>query len=174
MANHENRPIVDKVDLLLAFKRKSKKAKTNNKCIRMIVRNFEQDLIILESRLKILGGVWRIHQTVNKRDVHKARNWLLHKLIDTNQFDGCLDSLWRTALLQSGSKAENNFMLDSDTKNENELKYLNPLIINKHLFTFETPNGFHIITKPFDTREICKLPYVTLIRDGYYFIKEIK
>lgn len=37
----------------------------------------------------------------------------------------------------------------------------------------KSPKGWHIITEPFDTREICKLDYVTLLRDGYYYIKMV-
>jgi hypothetical protein len=37
----------------------------------------------------------------------------------------------------------------------------------------KTPSGYHYIVSPFDTRQICELPYVTLIRDGYVFIKKV-
>ena len=37
----------------------------------------------------------------------------------------------------------------------------------------KSPKGWHIITKPFDTREVCALPNVTLLRDGYYFVEEL-
>lgn len=175
MANHEERPIVKEVDLFLAFARKSKGDIANKKCIRTIIRDYDLDLKILETKLKIIGGTWRIHKTINKRDVTKARIWMLHKLIETSQFDGCIDSLWRTALLQSECKAEKNFLLDVDTKNITENNYIISLIPFGNLIkSIPTPNGWHYITKPFDTREVCKLPYVTLIRDGYIFIKKVE
>lgn len=172
MANHEERPRAETVDLLLAFSRK-KDGQPNKKCIRVVVRNFDLDLAELENRLKFLGGEWRIHSTVNKRDTKKAKKWLIHKLIDENIFDGCIDSLWKTALLQSECAYEHNFLLDVDTKNIKELYNLNELIIGNEIMSFETPAGWHIITKPFDTRKVCELPYVTLIRDGYYFVKKV-
>lgn len=177
MANHEERPRAESVDLLLAFSRK-KDGQANKKCIRIVVRDFNLDLAILESRLKILGGTWRIHATVNKRDIKKAKKYLLHKLIDEDIFDGCIDSLWRTALLQKEnvSNYENRFLLDVDTKNEKEINQLEQLIqdsLGVIKNKIETPSGWHIITKPFDTRKVCELPYVTLIRDGYYFVKKV-
>jgi hypothetical protein len=172
MSNHEERPRAETVDLLLAFSRK-KDGQSNKKCIRVVIKDFALDLALLESRLKILGGEWRIHATVNKRDVKKAKKWFLHKLIDTDIFDGCLDSLWRTALLQKENAAEHYFLLDIDTKNSRQAFELSNKIAIHIEKWIKTPNGFHFITKPFDTREICKLPYVTLIRDGYYFIKKV-
>jgi len=175
MANHEERPRTETIDLLLAFSRK-KDGQPNRKCIRVVIRDFDLDLAILESRLKVLGGEWRIHCTVNKRDVKKAKKWLLHKLVDENIFDGCIDSLWRTALLQKENAAEKKFLLDVDTKDEKKLNKLEQIIIDSYGLVqdrIETPNGWHFRTKPFDTRKVCELPYVTLIRDGYYFIKKV-
>ena len=173
MANHELRPIAETVNLLLAFKRKSKGGGINNKCFRTIIRNYEDDLIMLENRCKLAGGRWRIHKTVNARDTKKAKIWMLHKLIETNQFDGCIDSLWRTALLQSECKAEKNFLFDVDTKDQTLIKDFEIMIRDYLIQKTESPNGYHFITRPFDTREVCKLYYVTLIRDGYVFVKKI-
>ena len=176
MANHEDRQIRKTVDLLLAFARK-KDGQSTRKCIRVVIKDYDLDLVILEARLKILGGKWRIHKTVNSRNTKRARIWFLHKLIDTDIFDGCLDSLWRTALLQKECAYEKNFLLDIDTKSLIELEKLNKILIDSKAIIKKitiTPNGWHYITAPFDTRKICELPYVTLIRDGYYFIKEVK
>lgn len=176
MSNHEERPIIEKVDLLLAFHRK-KDNQLNKKCIRIVIRDYGRDLYLLEEKCKLLGGEWRIHKTVNSRDTYKAMNWLFHKLLDNPEFAGCIDSLWRTALLQKECiYGEQYFLLDVDTKDESELIILNDLIpdIENIIDNItETPNGYHYVTKKFDTREVCKLPYVKLIRDGYVFIKKI-
>ena len=176
MSNHEERPIIESVDLFLAFCRK-KDNQPNRKCIRTIIKNYNDDLILLKEKCKLIGGEWRIHKTVNKRDTQKARIWLIHKLIDNPEFAGCVDSLWRTALLQKECiYGEQYFLLDVDTKKEEELIKLNSLIpdIENTLDNIiETPNGYHYITKKFDTREVCELSYVTLIRDGYLFIEKI-
>lgn len=99
MANHEARPRADAVDLLLAFARR-KDGVPNSKCIRTVIKDYALDLALLEAKLRVLGGIWRIHKTVNKRDTDKTRKWLIHKLIDNPEYAGCVDSLWRTALLQ--------------------------------------------------------------------------
>ena len=69
----------------------------------------------------------------------------------------------------------NGHMLDVDTKEDEKLKKLKeilkvPSLLNQ-IFNYsgivekviESPKGYHIITKPFDTREVCKLDYVTLL-----------
>jgi len=170
MANHEARPKANAVDLLLAFARK-KDGMSNMKCIRTVIKNYDLDLTLLEAKLKVIGGTWKIHKTVNKRDTDKARIWLIHKLIDNPEYAGCVDSLWRTALLQP-----NKFLLDIDTEDnkkvievDSRIKQSNGVIDE----VIKTPHGWHYIVKPFDTRNICTLDYVTLIRDGYSFVKKI-
>lgn len=172
MANHEPRPRLNKVHLFLAFQRK--KLRNNKaKCIRIIIKDYDLDLFLLEEKCKKLGGIWRIHHTVNARDTQKARLWLIHKLIDVPEFAGCIDSIWKTALLQKQCKAENKYLLDIDIKDNQKAFDLSNKINIYIQQWIKTPNGFHFITQPFDIREIEKLSYVTLIRDGYYFIKEI-
>lgn len=173
MANHEDRPIRDKVNLFLAFKRK-KLGNDSNECIRIVIKDYDRDLALLEYKCRLLGGTWRIHHTVNARDTEKARLWLIHKLIDNPKFAGCIDSIWKTALLQSECKTDNYFMFDIDTKENNELSQILDLIPDEaKIGIIKTPNGHHLVTKQFDTRKICNISNVTLIRDGYFFIKEI-
>jgi len=178
MANHEKRPMGDKVHLLLAFRRHKNNLGLSNECIRVVINDYDLDLALLEEKCKRLGGIWRIHHTANTRDTKKAKIWLLHKLIESNQFDGCIDSIWKTALLQKECKAENYFMFDVDTPEEPHLSDIITCIQNNNGTIekiIQTPSrGIHIITRPFDSRYVLMRPYVTLIRDGYYFIKEIK
>jgi hypothetical protein len=178
MANHEARPRADAVDLLLAFARR-KDGVPNSKCIRTVIKDYDLDLALLEAKLRVLGGTWRIHKTVNKRDTDKARKWLIHKLIDNPEYAGCVDSLWRTALLQPNCiYGEKRFLLDVDTEEPNKIIELEEIIgvgmTDSNLIEkIKTPHGWHYITRPFDTREVCKLKYVSLIRDGYLFIKKV-
>jgi len=177
MANHEDRPIRNMVHLLLAFRRRKNNPNLTNECIRVIINDYNLDLFLLREKCKKLGGIWTIHHTVNARDTKKARIWMLHKLIETSQFDGCIDSLWKTALLQPECKAENNFMFDVDANTRTEIEEVHTIIGNFNGIIKEShlsKNGIHIITAPFDAREVCKLSYVTLIRDGYYFIEKIE
>lgn len=178
MTNHEPREKVEFVDLFLAFAR-PKDGEPTRKCIRTIIRDYDLDLAILEAKLRLMGGVWRIHKTVNSRDVEKARKNLLHKLIEEPEFASCVDSVWRTALLQPnciwGTKK---FMLDIDTENQEELNFIDNAILIKSngviLEKVKTPKGWHYITNAFDTRAVIRYKNVTLLRDGYVFVKKIE
>jgi hypothetical protein len=175
MANHEDREYTDALDVYLALSRT--KDGQEARCFRIVAKRPEEDLAMLEARVRLLGGKWRIHKTVNKRDAEKARIWLIHKLIDFPEGRGFVDSLWRTALLQPecihGAKR---FLLDVDTKNPEQLAEFKSKVYG---FTtvceeIETENGWHFITEPFDTRDVCALPYVSLQRDGYVYVKTVK
>lgn len=187
MANREKREFKENVHLYLALSRPSKGG-DKSACIRTVIKNEETDLAMLEAKLKIFGGKWRIHKTVNIRNCEKARKILIKHLIDHPEQASCIDILWRTALLQKDCKETKYFMLDIDTQDEEKINILESLIpkslredwdksnyilsqtIRKKV---KSPNGWHYITLPFDTREICKLDYVTLKRDGYYYVKSV-
>lgn len=172
--NREVRIPAKTVHVLMGIQRNSKQG--NKNCIRQVVKDYETDLAFLEAKLKVIGGEWRIYKTVNLRDIEKARIFLLKRLIEFPEVAGYVDSEWRTALLQRECKAENKFMFDVDTKDyssivkfEEELGKANQAYLEK----YESPKGWHYITEPFDTREVCKLEYVTLLRDGYHYVKTV-
>ena len=176
MANHELKEYADALDVYMALSRTKDGQKAQ--CIRVVAKNPERDLALLEMKAKLAGGKWRIHKTVNKRDTEKARKWLLKKLIDFPEGRGFVDSLWRTALLQPECVyGEKKFLLDIDTKESEKRMEIKKLLEKANAILLEwveTENGWHYITKPFDTREICALPYVELIRDGYVYVKTIE
>lgn len=193
--NKEERIYKDKVHLFLGLQRPSKQGVGKKACIRSVIKHDEEiDLKSFEARLKATGEEWRIYRTVNARDVHKAYKCFMKTMIDYPERASCIDSMWRTALLQRECKAEKYFMLDVDTKDALKLNVIDELLwekfrlcshIERYLFQrqekenllvlnkVESPNGWHIITQPFDTREICKLDNVTLLRDGYYYVKTV-
>jgi len=174
--NREKRVSQENVHLYLALQRDG--TAKDKKCIRQVIKDEELDLQMLEAKCKVLGGKWRIHKTVNARDCEKARKILLKMLIDHPEKASVIDSEWRTALMQRECRITNFFMLDIDTKDEEILKVIDKRIIEdakgiiyeKH----ETPKGWHYITEPFDTRWVLLKDCVTLLRDGYVFVKEIK
>jgi len=169
MSNREKRVEINHVHLYLALSRPSHGEKAD--CIRTIDKGGEHELDFLIAKLKIIGGYWRIHKTVNARDVQKARIWLLKDLIDHPEHASYIDSQWRTALLQPECKTTNHFMLDIDQEEIMEIRSEIPVGII--IETIKSPKGWHFITEPFDTREVCKLPNITLIRDGYYYVCEV-
>ena len=173
--NRETRVYQEEVHLYLALQRDG--TAKDKRCIRQVIKDEELDLRILEAKCRVIGGNWRIHKTVNARNCEKARKILLKMLIDHPEKASVVDSEWRTALMQKECRVTNYFMLDIDTQEMDKLHILYNLIEKangKVLKTIETPKGFHYITEPFDTREVCELGYVTLLRDGYVFVKEVK
>ena len=173
--NREKRVYKNSVHMYMGLQRTSKHG--NKNCIRQVIKDDDLDLKILEAKLRVFGGEWRIHKTVNARDVERARKWLLKLLIDNPHEASVADSAWRTALLQKDCiYGDKRFMLDIDTKDVDELITIdNTIFLSKGdvLMTAETPNGWHYITNPFDTREVCALENVTLIRDGYWYVKTV-
>jgi hypothetical protein len=172
MANHEHKSYSDSVDIFMALSRTKDGQPTE--CFRVVAKDAVLDMAILELRCKHAGGKWRIHKTVNRRDTEKARIWLLHKLIDFPDGRGFVDSLWRTALLQTNCiYGEKKFMLDVDTKEEDKLCEVRELVGDHLIEAVETENGWHFITRQHDTRKVCELDYVELQRDGYVYVKTI-
>jgi hypothetical protein len=171
MGNREKRIEQPSVHILMALARPSQGSKSA--CIRTVDKGRGDEIDILEAKLKVMGGYWRIHRTVNARDCSKALKWLMCRLINHPEKACYIDSEWRTALLQKECiYGQGKFMLDVDTQDEvriQEIEKLVPDILEK----IKTPKGWHYITKPFDTRDVCKFPDVTLLRDGYVFIKEV-
>lgn len=188
--NREKRVYLDNVDILMGIQRTSKNADNRN-CIRQIVYEEELDLKILEGKLSAFGGEWRIYKTVNKRCVEKASKYLQHKLIDHPEAFKVLESEWRTALLQVGSiYGKRKFMLDIDTEDKDKIALIETIIseevkkiagdnnvnnVDFILNRIKSPKGWHYITNKFDTRRLLKEcgEYVTLLRDGYHYVKTV-
>lgn len=172
--NREKRIYAENVHLFLALQRTPKQG--NKRCFRHVIKDEELDLKIVEEKCKVFGGEWRIHKTVNCRNIEKARKWLLKHLIDYPENASFVDSCWKTALLQKECKVTKYFMLDIDTQDPEiigkivKILYENKVIV---LNMIKSPKGWHYITEPFDTREVTAIEEVTLIRDGYYYVKTV-
>lgn len=195
MSNHEQKIHNENVHLYLAFRRnKVNEDDEGNRCFRQIIKDEKIDLDVLRFRCNLAGGVWRIHHTVNTRSTKKAMKLLQHKLIDTPENASFIDSLWRTCLLQVEARAERKFMIDVDTKDPQFIKQVKEYVlsmfdnksevsINGYSFSLyekrilkeiETPNGYHIITDPFDRGKFCNnFPDCEVLIDGYYFVCEV-
>jgi len=174
--NKEKREYRDTVHLYLALQRPSKQGVGMKRCIRTVIKH-DDDLDVFEAKIRAIGGEWRIYHTVNTRSVEKAYKIFMKLMIDYPERASCVDSIWRTALLQRECKVTKFFMLDVDTKSGLEIGQLERQLLicgTGVLKRFKSPSGWHYITEQFDTREICKLEHVTLLRDGYYYVKTIE
>ena len=193
MTNREKRTPKKILHLFIGLKRKSKGADKQD-CTRYVINENEpESLRIFENQLLAIGGEWRIHKTVNARDVEKTRKHLLKNLIDYPEKASYVNAEWRTSLLQTECKAERYFMLDIDTQDEEKIKIIDAIIEaevlsimskNRGMICYggdhplirekiKSPSGWHYITDKFDTRAVEKLEYVSLHRDGCYYIKSV-
>ncbi len=174
MSNPEKRNYDPNVHVFLAFLRK----KYNPDCLPRTLRRiakFDEDLNILKRECESIGGIWRIHRTVNKRSTEKAFKLLQHHMLDHSDFAPYVDSKWKTLLLQPECRAERKFMLDVDFKDSEKLIKLYHFLGDQKkqiLESVETPNGFHFVVEPFD-RSLLKIDDITVLTDGYIFVDEI-
>lgn len=140
---------------------------------RQIIYDEERDLDILLAKISDTPGVWRIYHTVNKRDMKKALKNFKHILIDTDKTS--VESMWRKELLQPENRAERKFMIDLDDKSL--LVSVRRWLTTQNISFTErvSPNGFHIITPPFNRKLFAEdFPGVDVLIDGYYYYhKEI-
>jgi len=165
------------VHLYIALRRKKDNPDLKPLCFREIVYN-ESSLDQLKIRLKDVGGIWRIHKTINKRSTHKALNLLHHKIIDDPlRTAERLLSEWKTCLMLRGSKAERNILLDIDSNEayDNVLKICQENSLELVDYS-KSPSGHHIVinAENVDTRLFSDIKDVTFQRDGYKFIEVIK
>lgn len=171
-SNREKRTHQKSIHVFLAFKRKG--TNKDHRCMRQVIRNYNKDLEFLKMRCKTEGGTWRIHRTVNPRDPVKAMKFLMKKLIDHPELCSNIDQEWRNALLQPECiYGDKEFMFDIDQEDISEVE---EILKKNKIYNYETiksPKGWHLITMPFDTREICKFDYVSLLRDGYFYIETV-
>lgn len=177
MANSEKEEKNSTVHLIMAFRRNKDNADGPVLCCREIVQDLVVDLRKLEARISKIPGVWRIHKTVNARDVMKASKTLMCRLIENPERALKMTSLWKTCLLQKGSKADRKFMFDVDDPAEYD-KLCDEILKReaKVIVVANTPSGgYHVVTKPIDTRGFDSMfKSVTLQRDGYIFLKKIE
>jgi hypothetical protein len=157
MSNEETIINYDNPYILSALRRKKENPNLQELCFRQIVKDMEIDLNILKARISKEQGIWRIYRSVNRRDLNKAFKHFQHKLIDGIDPWG-LESEWKSSLCQTENKAEKKFLIDIDNNpDQYEIDSIkNYIVKNKGIILEEnrTPNGYHIITIPFDSRDI--------------------
>lgn len=163
------------VHMLLAFRRRKDNPDGDIRCLREVLYHEEEVAVArLKAKCSAIPGVWRLHMTVNARDTEAAAKVLTHKLVDNPKDVGArLESIWRSCLLQSSSRAGRRILLDVD--DPSILSELHEAIKDYPIVSeTSTPSGGkHIIMEEgFDTRALYPFTkeQVTPHRDGYYFL----
>lgn len=159
--------------IYLALKRKKdNQGQQGKKIHRQIIYDEDSDLEIIKTKCSSTPGVWRIHRTVNERDMVKALKNFRHTIIDNEKTS--IESLWRKELLQPCNKATKYFMIDVD----GDLTFMDikqwleaeDIIFSCH----KSPKGFHIVTEPFNRQEFSKSFDCDVLVDGYVFIEQFE
>jgi len=175
MANTEKRDPRDLIHFVLAFRRRKLNEDGPVMCFREPILG-DEDIAIerLMVQVRRVPGTWRIHRTVNARDTAKAARLLQHRLLENPDDAHALVTVWKTCCLQLESRGERNFLLDVDdievlpTVRAN----LDGIVILNYRAT--PSGGCHLVTPAFDSREIEKLPGVSIQRDGYLFLSQVE
>jgi len=136
----------------------------------------------LENRICRTPGIWRIYRSVNSRDTLKAKIDLINILVQQLAAPMSVtkknpESIWKTALMQPKNRAERKYLVDIDTKDWEMVLQIQEVIAGQWgiLETIETPNGYHLITRPFDARLLAIWKDVASVqKDALYFVKKLE
>lgn len=128
---------------------------------------------------------FRVYLTVNARKAREAGVALQEDIVeslnaslngdDRSQFFKSVGSSWKSKLHEPERSADSYFQIDVDGDDEAAFALEDQLDeIGHHAATFPTPNGYHILTEPFDYTEWePAAEYDALDTDGQVHIEEI-
>ena len=163
--------------LLVALRRKKDEQNhgLDELCFRQVYRN-DTDLELLSLRMKNAGGYWRVYRTVNERDPQKALKMFQHELLDNKVLPENFEQKWKSVLLNPENKTSRNFLLDLDTSNGSIYSMLVEYLLGNNIKVFDsntTPNGYHVVTEPFDTRQVVNLfKDLEVKKDSLFFLHD--
>jgi len=172
--------------VVVALRRISKKKFENiglkKACKRFVVKkyeNVEDVLSMAEDYCLSQEGQWRLYRTVSKRNLDRAKINTMKFLIDSDRVD--IDDVWISQLLQPECDAEKLLLLDFDIKDEQTRKqvlkdtkeFLKDIDVDVQEER-QTPNGFHLVTKRFDTRVLeTMVPELEVKKNALLFISKV-
>ena len=131
----------------------------------------------MKRRVSHKPGVWRIYRSVNQRDIVKAKLDLLDILTKSLVYEDKrrVETIWRTVLMQPKNKAERLFLLDIDSTTP-DIVAIHKAIggPEKQKDLVFTPNGYHMITEPFNPTAMVPFEYVEIKKDAFLFIEKFE
>lgn len=182
----------DRVYVLLAIarsKENSEYSSNTEPTMREIVedeKGLEKKMEKLDHAAKSSDSDFRLYLSANSRNCMKAffqlrsemDEWLQMRM---NGNEGVkkkfkhLDSEFKSVLQKNECKDESNFIFDLDEISKEDME-----ILKKDIEEFsdvrlvqETPNGFHVVTRPFNYNELDSEVDYELKKDGMIFVKYI-
>lgn len=130
---------------------------------KIVTKNSKQFFEAIEEMQEIMKKderPLRIYATVNKRDMKKAiRHFKENQLANDYAADSIKDEFyldiknrWISSLMKTSSKGETNFLIDLDECDERSFHGIYNIVekYTKIQTYYQTKNGYHIITDPFN------------------------
>jgi len=161
--------------LMLIHRKKEGGAQRDRSAIKRIAysqEEFEEELDKLVSIKNESDIPYRIYSSVNKRDMNKAIRIFKGRQLDADYEDEYnrdmfyldIKNRWISAICNPKTKTEIAFMIDLDDKDGlKELKEKLFPIVGRNFNKFETKNGWHVVTPPFNP---ALLPGYDIKKDG--------
>lgn len=157
----------------------------------IVFREFARNELTLERKYKKLktlannyrdNTTWRIYISANPRDAKKAhwnfldriQHWLRQES-NGHTDNKCerMDSYWYSELQKPESSSKSGFIFDIDG-DENDYRKMKELLDDYIIHETETPNGWHILTEPFNYTEIETDAEYELKKDDMLFVEKIE
>lgn len=156
---------------------------TNNSKLRMYITRDRDEWMIaiakmLQERDEYPEIPLRIYQTLNPRNVKKAIRTLKELQLANDYADDesmenfyiDIKNRWVSALMKPCNKAAANFLIDIDTTDEATLYRVNGSLValglSGPIITYQTKNGWHYITPPFNPNLFPAMDKVEVKKDA--------
>lgn len=178
---HKHKDFTDGCRVLFLIQRTSDGGHSNNSKLRSYISKNSEEWVytlakLLQEKADYPQMSLRIYQSLNTRNVEKGIMHFKHTMLDADYYNKeqkqwfYLDVRNRivSALMKPACADSSLFLYDIDTKDEYLVLDFKTLLSSqtKIIHEYETKNGYHIITYPFDPNLfICPL-YVDLKKDA--------
>lgn len=120
----------------------------------------------------------RMYSCINSRNMELAIKDFKHRQLDVqpdmvSRFYAKINNTFCSSLMKPENKATKYFLLDVDSKIDNEVDHLLYDHDVELKLSYPTPNGWHHIVEPFNAKLAEGYKTITLIKDGLLLIRHI-
>jgi len=123
-----------------------------------------EKLLQLNHAISRFDNTYRLYASVNARNVQKAHRVLQKDMIDWSHEASTtgeavtqmkrVDHEWKSILQKPHSRDETRFLWDIDTTDNDKISQIEEELTEHIIMENPTPNGHHIITRPFNYTEL--------------------
>lgn len=153
-----------------------------NKLISTNTDEFAKNLeILIEQQYSINNPDIRLYSCVNPRKLEKAINYFQHRQLDLNSLEEKLyfyrkiNDRFCSSLMQPENRDGNLFLIDYDKSDAGIASLMLQLEKNniEILSQYKTPNGWHLITSPFNPNILNEIENVETKKDALILLHTI-